>query len=776
MSGKIRGVTGTGVAVLALALCGITAATAAGPAPAGRTASRVTGWLNWRGPQQNGTSTETGLPDTWALGGANDLWNISFSGGGTPVVAGAKLYAFGYQGQGPDLQEVLLCADANTGKKLWERRFSDFLSDIIYDRYAIGSPTVDPETGNVYVISAAGIFSCFSGDGKPLWQHSMMEDLGRLTFPNGRNGSPLIEDELVIVRGITSNWGADGPALDRFYAFDKRTGGLVWWSGPGAQPKDNSFAMPVIATQNGKRVLYTGDGSGHVVAINARTGQPLWRFPLSAGGINASVVLHKNAVIAIHADENLDSSDAGRQTAVKVDAEPKPAETGAPLLDQSAERWRNELETISSSPVLVGDRIYQVNKTGSLCCVDANTGKVLWRHKLGTDQLHASPTYADGKLYLPLQNGMFFIVRPGDSAATELAKVQLAGRCLGAPAVANGKIYVLTTEKLYCFGKKGNGAARPSPAASAPEMRPKPGKAVALQIIPAEVRLRPGEKARFTIRGIDATGFVTGSYDSSRAKWAKYIPPTARVRSEMNAEFNAQGELAASPATEPSAGAFEAEIEGLKGYIRGRILPGLPLKEDFEKFDLSVAHMTETDVKFAYPPLPWIGARFKWEVRDVGGTKALTKTLDNIFFQRATVFFGHPDTKNYTVEADVMSDGNRRTMSTVGLINQRYLISLLGNSQQLEVSSNQERVKAAVPFQWSPKEWYHLKTRVDVAADGSGMVRAKCWKKGETEPAAWTIEVPHKNAHAEGSPGIFGFAPQSLFRVYVDNVSVTANK
>jgi hypothetical protein len=60
------------------------------------------------------------------------------------------------------------------------------------------------------------------------------------------------------------------------------------------------------------------------------------------------------------------------------------------------------------------------------------------------------------------------------------------------------------------------------------------------------------------------------------------------------------------------------------------------------------------------------------------------------------------------------------------------------------------------------------------AADGSGVVRAKAWKKGEAEPDAWTLEVPHKTAHQNGSPGLFGFSPQAE-RVYIDNMTVTAN-
>jgi len=745
-------------------------ATAVASAPAPKKAA-ANGWLSWRGPLQNGTSLEKGLPDTWALGGANDLWNIKFQGAGTPVIANGKLYALGYEGTGPDLQEILLCADAETGKKLWERRFNDFISDIVYDRYAIGSPAIDPETGNVYVLTSPGLFACFTADGKPVWQHSLMEEIGRLTFTNGRTGAPLILDDLVITRGITSNWGADGPAMDRLYAYDKKSGALVWSSSAGDRPKDNSFALPVVARVGEKQVLLTGEGSGGIVCVNARTGQPLWRFPLSAGGLNSSVVTYKNTVVAIHADENLDSSQIGRQIAIRFDGEGKPAETGSPVLPASAEVWRNDLDVISSSPVLVGERIYQVVKTGYLDCVDANTGKVLWKYKLGPDQLHASPTFGDGKLYIPMTNGSFHIIQPSDAGAKELATVQLGGHGLGAPAIYGGKVYVLTTDRLYCFGKKGS---HPVPAPPVMET-PKAGKTVALQVIPSEVLLRPGQKANFSIRGIDANGYPTTNYDSTKASWAKFVPATAKVRAEMNGTFNAKGELVADSANQPSAGAYEVTIDGLKGHMRGRVLPDLPFKEDFEHYDLSVPHATESGVKFAYPPLPWIGARFKWEVRDLDGNKVLAKTLDNIFFQRATVFFGHPDMKNYTVEADVMSDGNRRSISSVGLINQHYLIRIMGNAQQLEISSNEERIKVGVPFEFKPKQWYRMKTRVDLAADGSGVVRAKAWKRGEAEPAAWTVEAPHKHAHTMGAPGFFGFAPQSMFRCYIDNISVTQN-
>jgi len=249
----------------------------------------------------------------------------------------------------------------------------------------------------------------------------------------------------------------------------------------------------------------------------------------------------------------------------------------------------------------------------------------------------------------------------------------------------------------------------------------------------------------------------------------------------MKADFNEAGQLVAASDPAPSAGAFEAVAGNLRGTFRGRVLPGLPIKQDFEAFQLSetTTNNVEPPTSFAYPPLPWIGARFKFDVREKDGNKALVKTIDNRFFQRATVFMGDPQLKNYTIEADVMSEGNKRKMSDAGVINQRYKIVLKGNEKKLEISSNDELFRFGKEFNWSPNVWYHLKARVDVAADGSGVVRAKAWPKGEAEPAAWTLEVEDPRPNREGSPGLYGYAAGTLpplAEIYYDNVSITPAK
>jgi outer membrane protein assembly factor BamB len=807
--------------------------TEAAPAKSGS----VTGWLAWRGPSQNGTSPETGLPDK--VDAKAPLWAADWPGQSTPVIANGRLYINGYTGDGPDLREGTTCFDADTGKVIWQHFQNDFLSDTIYLRYSTSSPTIDPETGNVFVQATQGVLTCFSPDGKIIWQHSMMEEFGRLTFPNSRTSTPAIDRELVMTRGVTSGWGAAGPAGDRMFAFDKKTGELVWMASPADRPQDNTFSQPTFSFLDGKRVLYTACGDSSVACINARTGDALFRFPAAKagakGGINASPIIYKDSLILAHESENVDTTEVGRTTAYRIPkstdtsaAVPPPGVTLPPGMKlfspKELELWRNSLGNLASSPCLVGDTLYEVTGVGELAAVNAATGEVKWRKKLGAEQRQSSPFYADGKLYVAFYiagtdasaagsdnevgNGELFVFKPGEKDAELLSRTKLTGRCFGSPIAYNGKLYVQTDKKLYAFGKKGDNAGAKSVVWKDEGWPEKAGEPAKLQIIPNESLLRPGQSAKLRVRALDANGFTANeAVDVKSVKFETYIPPTALVKAKMTGAV-VDGALTAEKATSPSAGAFMGTMKvgekEINGTFRGRVQLDLPIKLDFESTELKEKtgpglgneptalvspgpglpapqpgptnwNVIEPVTDFSYPPLPWTGARFRFEVRNLpGGGKALCKTIDNKLFQRGQVFIGHPDMHNYTIEADVMSEGNKRKMSDIGLINQRYLVVLRGNAREIELSSNLERIKVVAPFALTPNEWYHLKVKVDVAKDGSGTVRASVWKKGDAEPATPMIEFKHKHAHQSGSPGFFSMTPQEQ-RAWIDNIEVKPN-
>ncbi|MFL2914242.1 MAG: PQQ-binding-like beta-propeller repeat protein [Opitutales bacterium] len=729
-------------------------------------------WLFWRGPDGTGVSKQTNLPGLLSLEKESLLWTHEIQGGGVPVIAGGRAYQFGYYGVEDELQEALVCFDAASGNVLWERTHSDFISDIVYNRYGVGAPCVDPASGNVYFQTSPGLLIGYDSEGNKLWERSLMEELARLTFPNGRTGGPCVDGNLVIIHAITANWGKQGPARDRFYAFDKDTGDLVWSSTPGITPKDSSFSpLTFEDLPSGRRVFYSGTGCGHVVCIDARTGQPLWRFQMSYGGVNSGVVIHKDTIIAVHGKENTDSSTIGRMVAIQKPTSLPSLGEEIIILDRESEVWRNNaMEAFTSTPVYKDNRLYTTIKRGELICSDAENGEEIWTLKLAPDQVHASPTWADGKLYVPMFDGKVSVVKDKGDEGEIISQVQLEGSCLAAPSVAHGRVFVQSKKRLYCFGSDQVAPAFVSQQTVTP---PSNTQAVSLQVVPAEFSLKSGNSLAFKVFSLDKNGRRIEEVKEGLS-WEKWIPPTAKVQSEVDAEISSDGILVAEQDARLSAGALRVSKEGISGITRGRILQDLPYLENFEE-GFSLTQKSSDDIPFSYAPLSWLGARMRWQVQNFQGNLVAGNTLDRVLFQRAINFVGHKDMSNYTAEADVMTDGDRRTKSNIGLINQRYIFALIGNSQKLEVISNYDRFRHSVPFSFKTNIWYKLKTRVDILKDGTGMIRAKAWIKSSDEPDAWTIEVPHAVPHLHGAPGVYAMSPQSKKKVYFDNLSINYN-
>ena len=135
----------------------------------------------------------------------------------------------------------------------------------------------------------------------------------------------------------------------------------------------------------------------------------------------------------------------------------------------------------------------------------------------------------------------------------------------------------------------------------------------------------------------------------------------------------------------------------------------------------------------------------RWQVQNLNGDLVAGNTLDRVLFQRAMNFVGSWKEQDYVVEIDAMVDGNRRIKSTVGVVNQRYIFTLVGNANTIQVVSNYDRFVRSVPFDIEANKWYRLKTQIDLQDDGTGLVRAKAWLRDDEEPEGWTLEETHTN-------------------------------
>lgn len=709
-------------------------------------------WPEMRGPNRDGRSTETGLIDTWELDGENFLWRVPHGGRSAPVVFGNRVYVQNPAGRGAELQERVMALDADTGQTVWEYRFNVFQSDVPPHRIAWAAPAVDPETGNIYAMSANASVVALDNDGGLLWDRSLTEEWAAFTTHGGRTTAPIIDGDLVIVNSAISNWGTYANRTQRFVAFDKRTGEIVYVSTPGGRPYDTNYSFPTIATIDGVRLLIAGHGDGGVHAIKPQTGEKVWSFVATKRAVNTSPLVHDGRVIVSHGDENLDSNVMGLLAAVDGSAtgsitEPVWAVPGP--------------EFGHSSPVTDGDRIYQIDNGSTLRAFDINDGTPLWSQRLGLMQ-KASPVLADGKLYVGTESGEFFIVRPHADRAEVLSEVTLpdsTASCCGSEgtpeqvlagaAVSRGRIFFVSSDAVYALGSP----TATEPTATVASQAPPPGSGAPahVQVVPAEMIVEPGETVNFRARLFDAAG-----------RLLREAPATWTADGVKGTLDNGAFTVESVPAEQ--AGTITATIDGLTGQARVRVVRPLPWTEDFEGY-------ADNEI-----PAGWVNTvPGRLVVATLDDRKVLHKEPLNSIFQRTRSFIGPSDWSNYTIEAEVRAPERRRQMANIGLTAQRYTLVLSGTTRELKLEPWEPETtrSVAVPFPWDPDTWYRMKLRVDNEADGAVRTRGKAWKSGDPEPAAWSIDHVDLIGNRQGAPGLFFGAP---FGAYLDNLSITPNE
>lgn len=722
-------------------------------------------WADWRGPDRDGVSQEKGLPEKWdPKTGENLLWKAPYGGRSAPIVMNGRVFLFNSAGEGETLQERVMALDAETGKKLWEYRFNVYSSDVPPRRVAWSSPVGDPTTGNVYAFGACNELVALSFDGKLLWHRSLTDEYGAWTTHGGRTVSPIIEGEMVIVSTVTDGFGDIAARRHRYYAFNKANGECIWISTPGGRPYDTTYSTPVVATVNGTRLLIAGGGDGAVNAMKVATGEPVWGYVMSKRGVNPGVVVKDGIAYVTHQEENIDISEMGHLAALDISAK------GTINKTSNADKIKYAITNYQlgpASPVIDGKLIYFVDAGANLFAFNREDGKKVWEQNLGTIQ-KASPVLADGKLYVGTENGKFFILKPGltscqvldsdelepitkEDLKTEAGDEAIASneQIIAGVAVSRGRIYLVSTKHVYAIGKKKTPAL--PPVVEKPDNAPAGATVAHVQVIPADLVIKPGASAKFRVRLFDEQGRF--------------------IREETNATWSLAGLKGTAAANQFTAaadggahsGMLKAAVGNVTGAARIRVIPPMPYSEDFSSIPVDKA------------PGTWLNTDGKYIVREVEGNKFLVKKSDMGIFKRTRSPFGAVEDANYTVQADVSAVEKRRQMGDAGVVAQRYELVLFGNNQKLELRSWQIEPKRSFrkDFAWKANTWYRLKLQVENLPDGKSRARGKAWLASDPEPAEWMIEWTDPIGNRLGSAGIFADNANELF---FDNIKVTPNK
>jgi outer membrane protein assembly factor BamB len=740
-------------------------------------------WISWRGPFQDGVSPDTNLPATWSDEKGkeqNFLWKAPYGCRSTPIIMNGRVYVNNQVGQGVNEQERVMCFEAETGKVLWEKKFGVFLTDIVSVRLGWTNMVADPATERIYWHGTQGDFVCFDKDGKILWQRQLTEQFGRVSGYGGRLPSPALAEDVVVIGMNNSSWGDQAKGGNRFLAMNKYDGTPVWWSEPGEKPLNSNFSTPAVANINGELLFITGGADGAFHAMQARTGKKVWSYYFCGGEVNCSPVVDGNLVYGNHGQENPGSNVLGRVLCLDAGK----IKDGKPALV-----WEVEgIKAKYTSPLLHEGRLFVGDDVAKMWCLDAKTGAKLWNHVYGRNAM-ASPVWGDGKIYVADKNAKFHILEPGDKKCKVLDTHRFVGQdgndveLYGNAAVANGRVYLSTSEEIYCIGSKNAKAGLVKVSAQAGVK----GKPAQLQLIPCDVESNPGKIVSFKLKVYDEHGNFLEDLDAkSTVQWTlpqPPLPPGAKTQPpSLQATVTPAGgtaSVALNPSPPPAQqGYVQATWNGLTAKARVRVCPVLPYAPNFNNIPVGAV------------PGSWINCQGKYLIKELDpGHRVLAKVTNNsnALVARGSCIFGTPDMTDYTIQCDVyggkvVSRDGGIWMPDVGVGACCYTLYLGGPTQTLRLVSWEAmpRVDETIQHAWKADTWYTLKLRADVA-DGKTTLYAKVWLKDAKEPEKWNIEYTDPTPNFRGSPFLYGYSvgqdpPQTGTEVYYDNLKVTPNK
>ena len=371
---------------------------------------------NFRGVGGTGVVMKNNIPVSWdGKTGKNILWKtaIPLPGYNSPIIWGDRIFLTGSDG----LNQEVYCIDKNNGKFLWTVSIGK----------ASEKPTINEETGYaastsvtdgiaVYSIFPTGNIAAVSMDGKIIWE----KNLGLPNNYYGYASSLIMYKDKIIVQ-------YDQSMSPKVMALSSKTGDIVWSTDRQVKV---SWSSPIIVnTGRDTELLLASDPL--VAGYNPENGKELWQLQCISGEVGPSLAYANGIVFSV--------SDYSQLSAIKLGAQP--------TILWSSDEYLSDIP----SPVATDKYLFLATSYGSLVCYDVLTGEKYWEHDF-SGNFYSSPMLVGDKVYLLDKKGIMHIFS-ADKEYKVIGEPALGEGSVCTPAFTDGRIYLRGLDNLYCIGK-----------------------------------------------------------------------------------------------------------------------------------------------------------------------------------------------------------------------------------------------------------------------------------------------------------------------------------
>src|SRR5262245_22591057 len=383
-------------------------------------------WFQWRGPNRDGISAETGLLKAWPQSGPPMLWKAAGAGTGYSSfsTSGGRLYTLGARGT----TEYVVAFDHATGKKVWEyangRRFRNDQGD-----GPRSTPTVEGD--RLYVLGGSGDVTCLeAATGQRVWSLNLVQRFGGVNPYWGYSESPLIVGDRILVNA--------GGSRASIVAVNKSDGQTLW-----QQHSDEAgYSSPMLLRTGSlsQVVFFTGS---RVLAVDPRDGRLLWSYPKVANNTaNVATPIIRGTRVFV-------SSDYG---------------TGAALLDVKAAGnlasasevyFTRDMRNHHATSVLIGEHLYGFSSS-ILTSIRFDSGQLAWRDRsVGKGSL----IYADERLYLYSEDGVAGLAEASPTGYREHGRFRIPTQSglptYPDPVVTRGILILRDQDNIFAYDVRG---------------------------------------------------------------------------------------------------------------------------------------------------------------------------------------------------------------------------------------------------------------------------------------------------------------------------------